>query len=357
MSELRIVHLRKQFGEQVVVNDLNLVVHSGEMVSLLGPSGCGKTTTLRMIAGLQQPTSGSITLDGRELTTVPPHKRNVGLVFQNYALFPHLNVFENVAFGLRRHKVPKREIRPRVEAALQSVQLTEFEKRMPSQLSGGQQQRVALARTLVLQPSLVLFDEPLSNLDAKLRSMLRVEIRKLQQQFGFTGIFVTHDQEEAMVLSDRIAVMNQGQIAQIGTPRQIYTAPADPFVADFVGESNLLPVAGAETQDGMWKLALAGGHEVRAPRTESSGPPRNVMIRPESADLVKSDADIPAGHNSLQGIVTFIQYTGSTYTVEMDVAGLPNPIMVKIRNTNEDIGFRIGDPIRAIWPVSTTYAL
>ena len=357
MSELRIAHLCKKFGNQTVVDDLNLVVHSGEMVSLLGPSGCGKTTTLRMIAGLEQPTSGSITLDGRELTTVPPHKRNVGLVFQNYALFPHLNVFDNVAFGLRRHKVPKNEIGPRVKEALKTVQLEGFEKRMPSQLSGGQQQRVALARTLVLQPRLVLFDEPLSNLDAKLRSQLRVEIRKLQQKFGFTGIFVTHDQEEAMVLSDRIAVMNRGRIAQIGTPRQIYTQPADPFVADFVGESNLLPVERVVAEEGQWKLTIAGGHLVAAPRTDKAEPPRKVMIRPESADLVRSDAAVPAGHNSLQGTVSFIQYTGSAYTVEVDVAGLPKPFIVKIRNTSEDIGFRIGDPIRAIWPVASMYAL
>ncbi|KWX85078.1 hypothetical protein AMQ83_26940, partial [Paenibacillus riograndensis] len=210
MSQLIIENLVKNYGQKPVVNNLNITVESGEMLSLLGPSGCGKTTTLRMIAGMHDPTSGSIRLDGRELTTIAPHKRNIGLVFQNYALFPHLSVFENVAFGLKRHGVQKSEIRGRVEAALHSVRLNDFAERFPAQMSGGQQQRVALARTLVLKPPLVLFDEPLSNLDAKLRQALGIEIRVLQREYGFTGIFVTHDQEEAMVISDRIAVMNGG---------------------------------------------------------------------------------------------------------------------------------------------------
>ena len=357
MSELSIANLYKQYGDNVVVSDLNVQVKSGEMISLLGPSGCGKTTTLRMVAGLHDPTSGSIKLDDRELTTVPPHKRGVGLVFQNYALFPHLNIFNNVAFGLRRHGVAKSDITPRVNAALKSVHLDGYENRMPAQLSGGQQQRVALARTLVLQPSLVLFDEPLSNLDAKLRNLLRVEIRKLQQQFGFTGIFVTHDQEEAMVLSDRIAVMNKGKIAQIGSPREIYTMPADAFVADFVGESNILPVESAEAAGDRWKLRLAGGHTAQAPRKADKDKPESVMIRPEAAEIASESTEAGPETNDLQGTVSFVQYTGSAYMVEMDVAGMEKPFTIKIQNANKELGIGTGDRMKVRWPVQTTFVL
>lgn len=243
MSQLELKNIYKEFGNKTVVNNLSLLVESGEMLCLLGPSGCGKSTTLSMIAGMQSPTSGSIILENKELTHIPPHKRDVGLVFQNYALFPHLNVFDNVAFGLKRHGIPKSEISDKVHASLTSVQLEDFKDRFPIQMSGGQQQRVALARTLVLKPKLVLFDEPLSNLDAKLRQALGIEIRSLQKEYGFTGVFVTHDQEEAMLLGDRIAVMNGGNIVQLGTPKEIYKNPVNPFVANFIGESNLLKVA------------------------------------------------------------------------------------------------------------------
>ncbi|AJY75349.1 ABC transporter ATP-binding protein [Paenibacillus beijingensis] len=358
MSELQITNLYKKYGENAVVSDLNIHVSSGEMISLLGPSGCGKTTTLRMIAGLHDPTSGSIKLDGQELTVVAPHKRNIGLVFQNYALFPHLNIFNNVAFGLRRHGVPKREIGDRVKAVLKSVHLDGYEERMPAQLSGGQQQRVALARTLVLKPRLVLFDEPLSNLDAKLRNILRIEIRKLQQEYGFTGIFVTHDQEEAMVLSDRIAVMNQGKIAQIGTPREIYTQPADSFVADFVGESNLLSVKSVETANEMWKIRLTGGQSVLAPQRDGLQKPASVIIRPEEAELLPAgSAEISPDHNQLEGTVTFIQYTGSSYMVDMEVVGMDKPFMIKIQNAKEEIGIAAGDKARVRWPIRTTFSL
>lgn len=359
MSELQITNLYKKYGDNAVVSDLNIHVAGGEMISLLGPSGCGKTTTLRMVAGLHDPTSGSIKLDGQELTVVPPHKRNVGLVFQNYALFPHLNIFDNVAFGLRRHGVPKGDIGGRVQAALKSVHLDGYEDRMPSQLSGGQQQRVALARTLVLKPRLVLFDEPLSNLDAKLRNILRVEIRKLQQEYGFTGIFVTHDQEEAMVLSDRIAVMNQGKIAQIGTPREIYTKPADSFVADFVGESNLLTAQTVEAAgSGMWKIRLTGGQTVLAPQHDGQVKPDSVIIRPEEAELLPGGTtDNSPEHNSLAGTVSFIQYTGSSYMVDLEVAGMDKPFMIKIQNAKDELGVAAGAKATVRWPVRTTFSL
>src|SRR5690242_15789929 len=219
-----------------------------EFFSMLGPSGCGKTTTLRMIAGFEQPTSGQILLDGEDMAFTPPHKRNVNAVFQSYALFPHLSVQDNVAFGLRRQKTPKNDIKQRVGEALELVQLTGLERRKPAQMSGGQQQRVALARALVLKPAVLLLDEPLGALDAKLRKALQIELKALQQQVGITFIYVTHDQEEALTMSDRIAVMSDGRVEQVGPPEEIYEAPSTVFVADFLGVSNLM-MAMAEGAD------------------------------------------------------------------------------------------------------------
>lgn len=359
MSQLQIKNLFKQYGNNTVVNDLSIDVESGEMLSLLGPSGCGKTTTLRMIAGMQTPTSGSILLDNRDLTYVPPHQRYVGLVFQNYALFPHLNVYDNVAFGLRRHGVPKSEIRQRVVAALQSVQLSDYTERFPAQMSGGQQQRVALARTLVLKPPLVLFDEPLSNLDAKLRQALGIEIRMLQKEYGFTGIFVTHDQDEAMVLSDRIAVMRQGQIIQIGTPQQIYTQPADPFVADFVGESNLLPVSNVTVEKGRWRTEIANGQILRAEKSAATAPPTFAMVRPEGVQILPlgTQAKPVQGdewHNCLHGTVSFIHYAGSSYLMGVTLEGIEKHFMVRIQDSQREFGLRVGDEAILQWDISRT---
>lgn len=358
MSQLIIDNLVKQYGNSTVVNNLNITVNSGEMLSLLGPSGCGKTTTLRMIAGMHDPTSGSIRLDGKELTNIAPHKRNIGLVFQNYALFPHLNVFDNVAFGLRRHHVPKSDIKDRVMSALQSVQLDNFAARYPAQMSGGQQQRVALARTLVLKPPLVLFDEPLSNLDAKLRQALGIEIRALQREYGFTGIFVTHDQEEAMVISDRIAVMNGGNIVQIGFPQEIYMHPASPFVADFVGESNLYPVSGVATADGLWEFELSEGNRIVAEKNDTAAPPSHVMIRPESASVRRREAEpVDAGLrdvNTLTGEVAFINYSGSSYLIGITLKQLGQPFIIRLQNTRKPLELQIGDEAVAEWPVHET---
>jgi spermidine/putrescine transport system ATP-binding protein len=239
-GEIDLVDLRKEFAEVTAVDGIDLQVPGGEFFSLLGPSGCGKTTTLRMIAGFEQPTSGQILLDGSDVAYTPPHHRNVNTVFQNYALFPHLNVFDNVAFGLRRAKRPKDEIKTRVGRALELVQLGGFEKRKSSQLSGGQQQRVALARALILNPAVLLLDEPLGALDAKLRKALQIELKALQQEVGVTFLYVTHDQEEALTMSDRLAVMNGGHIEQIGAPQDVYEDPTTVFVADFLGVSNLM---------------------------------------------------------------------------------------------------------------------
>ncbi|NHM31299.1 ABC transporter ATP-binding protein [Neobacillus terrae] len=238
MAEVVLNHVIKRFGNSLAINDLNLSIDKGELVSFLGPSGCGKTTTLRMIAGFLEPDEGDILIHEENVTRIPANKRDTALVFQNYALFPHMTIFENVAFGLKMRKVSKEETRSRVLEALSMVQLEKFGDRYPRQISGGQQQRVALARALVVNPRLLLLDEPLSNLDAKLRQEMRSEIRQLQQRLGITSIFVTHDQEEALVLSDRIVVLEQGEIRQIGRPQEVYDSPQSHFVADFVGVRN-----------------------------------------------------------------------------------------------------------------------
>jgi len=238
MAYLELIDVTKKFGDFTAVNNFNLSVNEGELVSLLGSSGCGKTTTLRMIAGFTAPTSGTIVVGGNVVNSLPPYKRNVGIVFQNYALFPHLTIFDNVAFGLKIKKLPKAEIIKRVGKALELVKLSGLEQRLPRELSGGQQQRVALARALVTEPTVLLLDEPLSNLDAKLRTEMQIEIKRIQKETGITTILVTHDQEEAMSLADRIVVMKDGMIQQEGIPREVFERPANPFVADFMGVSN-----------------------------------------------------------------------------------------------------------------------
>lgn len=238
MSDVIIKNVSKKFGSNYVIEGMNLSVEEGELLSLLGPSGCGKSTTLRMLAGFIEPNEGSILIKDKDVTKLPANQRDTAMVFQNYALFPHMTIFDNVAFGLKMKKTSKSEINKQVVESLEMVNLEKYKDRYPSQLSGGQQQRVALARALIVNPNLLLLDEPLSNLDAKLREKMRVEIRKLQQRLGLTTIFVTHDQEEALVLSDRIAVLNEGEIIQVGTPKEIYERPKTRFVADFIGVKN-----------------------------------------------------------------------------------------------------------------------
>src|ERR687888_2483501 len=274
-GEVTLVDLVKKFAEVTAVDGINLEMPSGEFFSMLGPSGCGKTTTLRMIAGFEQPTEGRILLDGNDMAFTPPHKRNVNTVFQSYALFPHLNVFDNVAFGLRRKKVAKHEMRQRVAEALELVQLTGFEKRKPGQMSGGQQQRVALARALVLKPAVLLLDEPLGALDAKLRKALQLELKALQQQVGITFLYVTHDQEEALTMSDRVAVMSNGRIEQVGAPNEVYEEPANAGVADFLGVSNLMQ--GRVERGGRVRV---GDFELEAENGDASGSVK-LVIRPE----------------------------------------------------------------------------
>src|SRR5213079_2430482 len=289
---------------------------AGEFFSMLGPSGCGKTTTLRMIAGFEQPTSGEILLDGTDVAYTPPHDRNVNTVFQNYALFPHLNVYDNIAYGLKRAKRPKAEIRERVSKALELVQLPGYEGRRSSQLSGGQQQRVALARALVLNPAVLLLDEPLGALDAKLRRSLKVELKALQERVGITFLYVTHDQEEALTMSDRLAVMNAGRIVQIGTPREVYEDPADTYVADFLGAANLMEVevisAGA---------LRVGDFALTSNRCEATTGTAHAVIRPERVRIEEHGS---AGENRVPAMVERVVFLGSATEVLLRLApGVP----------------------------------
>ena len=286
MSEVgvRLVDVVKTFGDTVAVDHINLEVRDGEFFSLLGPSGCGKTTTLRMIGGFEQPTSGLIELQGKDVTWLPPYQRNVNTVFQSYALFPHLTIYENVAFGLRRKGVRDREIKSRVSDMLRLVELPGYEKRKPSQISGGQAQRVALARALINGPAVLLLDEPLGALDLKLRKQMQVELKRIQQEVGITFIYVTHDQEEAMTMSDRIAVMNAGRYEQLGDPEGLYERPTTRFVAGFLGISNLLPATLSGTSDNYAIATLGDDARVRVPKALVNGHRGHRGRRPAGED-------------------------------------------------------------------------
>ena len=280
--DVRLDHVTKRFGDFTAVDDLSLGIERGEFFALLGPSGCGKTTTLRMIGGFEAASEGTISLGGADVTELPPFKRNVNTVFQNYALFPHLDVYENIAFGLRRRKVPEGEVRHQVASMLDLVDLPGYEKRKPSQLSGGQQQRVALARALVNNPQVLLLDEPLGALDLKLRKQMQVELKRIQGEIGITFIFVTHDQEEAMTMADRIAVMRAGRIEQLGAPEELYERPATEFVAGFLGVSNLLDAEVVARDGTLAELRLADGAQVRAPSDALDGATAvRIGVRPE----------------------------------------------------------------------------
>jgi spermidine/putrescine transport system ATP-binding protein len=316
-GHIQLVSLTKRFTE-VAVDSIDLTVDSGEFFSLLGPSGCGKTTTLRLIAGFEQPTSGRILLDGTDMSGVPPHKRNVNTVFQSYALFPFLSVFDNVAFGLRYQKLPKSEITAKVHEALDLVELRSYAKRRPAALSGGQQQRVALARALVLGPAVLLLDEPLGALDAKLRRSLKVELKALQERVGITFLYVTHDQEEALTMSDRLAVMNSGQIVQIGTPRQVYEEPSDTYVADFLGVSNLMEVDVLERGPGTQYCVRVGESTLDVERGDVAGlGPAHAVIRPERVRIEEHGS---AGPNRIPGMVERLVFLGAATQVMVRLA-------------------------------------
>jgi iron(III) transport system ATP-binding protein len=325
MPLLSLKNLSKRFDKTVAVSDVSLEVERGEFFGLLGPSGCGKTTTLRMIAGLETPNTGIIEFDGNDITNLPAERRGFGMVFQNYALFPHLNVLENVAFGLRARHKPKPEIRDRVKGALELVQLPGYEKRRVDELSGGQQQRVAIARAIAIEPALLLFDEPLSNLDVALREETRGELRELVSRLGLTAVYVTHDQDEAFALCDRISVMSGGRILQTGRPRDLYEHPAQLSVGRFLGRNNLIRVmrlSSSKSELGEFKT-LDGGHVIRIPVDEKNLVPLNqpciLAIRPEH--LVISDSDRQQ-ENAFAAVVREVNFAGATSSIKFDANGL-----------------------------------
>ena len=326
---IRLRDLCMAFDDELVLDHINLYINDSEFLTLLGPSGCGKTTTLRVIGGFTTPTSGDVTFDGVRINDVPPHKRQINTVFQKYALFPHLDVFENIAFGLRIAKVPAEEIEERVTEMLGVVSLKGFEHRKITQLSGGQQQRVAIARALVNRPKVLLLDEPLGALDLRLRKDMQNELKRIQQQMGITFIYVTHDQEEALTMSDTVVVMNGGKVQQIGTPEDIYNEPKNAFVADFIGESNILN--GTMVRDNVVKMygkefpCVDGGF---APNE-----PVDVVIRPEDIDIV------PVEQGQLAGTVTNVTFKGMQYDIIVDFRGFKWLIQT---TDHSPVGARIG---------------
>jgi spermidine/putrescine transport system ATP-binding protein len=347
MPILELRHLSKRFGDFSAVDDLSLEIAAGEFLTLLGASGSGKTTTLRMIAGFEPPTAGEIFMAGTPIGALPPFKRDINTVFQHYALFPHMSVRENIGYGLRMRGVPAAEREEQVTRALEMVQLGELGRRAPRQLSGGQQQRVALARVLVNRPRVLLLDEPLGALDLKLRKEMQLELKHLQSHLGITFVYVTHDQEEALTMSDRIVLMRQGRIEQIGAPRDLYDRPASRYVADFIGETNLLPGVVAESGDGMVVLRAAGT-TLRALSDTPLAPGAEawLTVRPEAIELTDS-AMTPEGWNRVAGTVREAVYAGSTLRVHVALESGQRLVAHVTSSTGVPIGAEVG----LTWPV------
>jgi len=334
-------NVTKRYGHLVVVDSISFDVKKGEFMSLLGPSGCGKTTTLRMIAGFVKPDRGTIDIGGEDVTHLPPFKRNVGLVFQSYALWPHMTVFENISFGLKLNKIKAKTIKEKVENVLSLTNLNGMENRYPRELSGGQQQRVALARALALDPAVFLLDEPLSNLDKKLRVYMRVELKQLQKNLRMTILYVTHDQEEALSMSDRVAIMNKGRIIQVGTPHEIYENPQSMFTADFVGNINMIEGVISEVSDRLATFRTRDGSllKVSLEKTMKRGDTVNVAIRPEKLSVSRQQ---PQGDNVFLGTVKFVDYFGSLikYFVELETG-----LQLIAENQNLDPRFNAGEKV------------
>jgi len=329
-AEIRLENLSKHFKDVVAVDDVNLEVEAGSLVCLLGPSGCGKTTTLRMIAGFEDPTSGSIFIGDEDVTELAPYARPSAMVFQSYALFPHMSVYENVAYGLKARRTPKDEIPGKVQEALALMELEGQEEKSPPQLSGGQQQRVALARALVIRPKVLLFDEPLSNLDAQLRVRMRSELRDIQHRLGITSVYVTHDQEEAFSIADLVAIMNKGKLTQLGSPIDLYQRPADRFVAEFVGLSNVVPAELLGSNDRGADIRVFGQeiHSLQPPADPNG--PISVVLRPEAIGITGGDdGGIPARVRSLAYVGPLLRYT---VAVESD----GTEIMVDLSNPSSE---------------------
>jgi spermidine/putrescine transport system ATP-binding protein len=359
---VQLSRVSKSFGDLKAVDQVSFEIHQGEFFSILGPSGCGKTTTLRLLAGFEEPDQdgGEVRLLGQNVNKKRPYERQLAMVFQNYALFPHLTVERNVAFGLEQRKTPKKEIADRVRRALEMVRLQPevFSRRMPAQISGGQRQRVALARALVLEPTILLLDEPLGAIDLKLRKEMQLELKALNQQLGTTFVYVTHDQEEALTMSDRIAVMDNARIAQLGTPAEIYESPRTAFVAKFIGESNFIegtatrPASSLAEEAEGWIVARNGGGSFRVPHHPSlrAGQSVRIAVRPEWMDVCQCDA-VPPGENALIGSIRNIVYLGETMHVIVAVPG-SGDITVAVRNEGQlikPLAWKRGDPAAVAW--------
>ena len=358
-ADVRFERVTKRFGDAVAVDDLTLEVRAGEFFSLLGPSGCGKTTSLRMLGGFEEPSEGRIYIGGEDVTDLAPYRRDVNTVFQSYALFPHLDVFQNVAFGLRRLGFERNEIKRRVSEMLDLVDLPNFERRQTAQLSGGQQQRVALARALVNQPKLLLLDEPMSALDAKLRRQMQVELKRIQLQVGITFVYVTHDQEEAMTMSDRLAVMRHGRIEGIGSPKDVYDNPTSEFVATFLGASNLLSGQIVRTEGDRTIVQTVEGAELRVPTArvpDSSLRDVKVGVRPEKIDIDPAGSAAATGVNALNGRVRVSTFTGvgNQYIVETDSG---TEVTVYAQNIGSQFAPRSGENVVLTWPEEHTFTV
>ena len=350
--------LTKRYGEETVVDAIALSIAPGEFFSLLGPSGSGKTTTLMMVAGFVRPDGGAILLDGKDMAAVPPQKRGFGMVFQNYAIFPHLSVFENIAFPLRARRWANDAVAERVSWALELVRLGRFGDRHAHQLSGGQQQRVALARAIVFHPAVVLMDEPLGALDKNLRFEMQVEIKEIQQRLGTTVLYVTHDQEEAMSMSDRIAILNRGRIDQVGPPGEVYERPANPFVGRFLGEANLIEGTIAPQFGDGTRLVLPSGHELRAPSGSCSGGARGMLfIRPERIEITPG-ANAAGGprNNALAGRIRRCAFLGNILRYAVDIDRIA-PVTVDLQNAVGVAPLPVGAPVVLRWPVAESLIL
>ena len=352
LAAVEITGVTKKFDDVVAVDDIDLRIEDGEFFAMLGPSGCGKTTTLRMVAGLEFPTQGSLKIFGDEVGTLPPNKRPVNTVFQNYALFPHMSVRDNVSFGLRMSGTSKAEANRSADELIELVQLKGMEKRKPSQLSGGQQQRVALARALVNKPKVLLLDEPLGALDLKLRQEMQSELKTLQRELGVSFVFVTHDQEEALTMSDRIAVMDEGRLLQVGTAEQLYERPVNRFVADFIGQTNLLDATVAD-QD---TIVLVNGTKLQAPNPHPAGTKVAMSLRPEAIEL-GARGSVPAEHQntSLEGVVTSSSYLGHAliYDIKVDWIDLE----VRTNPASADGRFTPGDEVAVWWDAKSDWVV
>ncbi|QCP53281.1 ABC transporter ATP-binding protein [Trinickia violacea] len=344
----------KTYGSSVALQTTDLVVREGEFLSLLGPSGSGKSTILNIVAGAIAPTSGRILLNGTDVSTVPPRERGLGMVFQNYALLPHLNVFDNVAFPLRIRGLGKDEIAQRVRNALERVGLVGYEQRKPREMSGGQQQRVGIARCIVYSPSVILMDEPLGALDKKLRDQLQGEIKRLHKDLGTTLVYVTHDQEEALNLSDRVCLMNAGRIAQIGTPDELYFEPVNEFVADFVGESNL--IEGTVTANGTVATADGFALAVRSTEGHATGSRVKVLVRPEKIAVLEGDSATTAGQNVCTGTIAQTSFVGGMTRIELQRQG-GAPLLVKTISSRATERLPAGHPMTVAWSASDSVVL